>query len=186
MESRNNLFWIVGIVLLACVSRIVKHPFNFTPVIAILLFSVALLPGRGLKFIFPMMAILLSDLAVNWINDYSFSKGTFYIYATYGLVLIAAFLIFKKLSWFRVIGASLTASIIFYLVSNFALLYPASAVNNPAIGAYRHDWSGILASYTAGLPFFRHMLIGDLFYCGLFFGAYFLVEKISSKILREI
>ena len=37
---------------------------------------------------------------------------------------------------------------------------------------YGRDWNGLAACYAAGLPFFRWMLEGDLFYAGLLFGTY--------------
>ncbi|MEN1681974.1 MAG: DUF6580 family putative transport protein, partial [Planctomycetota bacterium] len=38
-------------------------------------------------------------------------------------------------------------------------------------GAYAKTPAGLLASYTAGLPFYRQMLLGDLFYVGVLFGS---------------
>lgn len=34
----------------------------------------------------------------------------------------------------------------------------------------------LVACYIAGLPFFRNMLIGDLFYAGLMFGSYAVIR----------
>jgi hypothetical protein len=57
----------------------------------------------------------------------------------------------------RVIGASLTSSVSFYLLTNFT---------SWAVGTltYPRNLRGILMSYEAGLPFFRHAVEGDLLF----------------------
>src|SRR3989338_480383 len=64
--------------------------------------------------------------------------------------------------WPRVFGASLLGSILFFLITNWAVW---------AFGElYTKDLGGLLMSYTMGLPFFRNTLLGDLFYVAVFFG----------------
>ena len=72
------------------------------------------------------------------------------------------------LRWLKIVGSSLGASIIFFLVTNFAFLY----------SGYEHNLSGIILAYTNGLPFFRGTLLGDLGYTAALFGAYQAVQFI--------
>ena len=65
--------------------------------------------------------------------------------------------------------ATLGSSIIFFLVTNFALFYPTML--------YPHTVQGIMASYTAGIPFLKNAVIGDLIYSGILFAGYELVIK---------
>jgi hypothetical protein len=37
---------------------------------------------------------------------------------------------------------------------------------------YSRDWSGLTACYSAGIPFFRWMLEGDVLFSAMLFGAY--------------
>lgn len=64
--------------------------------------------------------------------------------------------------WFKIIGSSLAASLIFFFVTNFAFLY----------STYPHNLSGIMAAYVNGLPFFRGTVLGDLSYTAALFGSY--------------
>jgi hypothetical protein len=62
-----------------------------------------------------------------------------------------------------VIGATLASSVSFFLVTNLAAwawldMYPKSL-------------SGVMMSYVAGLPFFRHALEGDLLFTLAMFGT---------------
>lgn len=77
-----------------------------------------------------------------------------------------------KSRWPKILASSLGASIIFFLATNFALLYPEPQ--------YSHNWSGIMLSYYNGLPFFRGTLLGDLGYTVGLFGAYQLTLYVQS------
>ena len=65
-----------------------------------------------------------------------------------------------------VAGASIGASVLFFLVTNFAVW-----LTSPF---YTPDFQGLMACYTAGLPFLKNGLAGDLFYTTVFFGSFYL------------
>src|SRR5260370_23941147 len=52
----------LALILLAAALRIAPHPWNFTPVGAMALFSGALLKNRRLAFFFPLLALFLGDV----------------------------------------------------------------------------------------------------------------------------
>jgi hypothetical protein len=62
------------------------------------------------------------------------------------------------------IGSSLISSVLFFLVTNFAVWTLSKY--------YASDASGLAACYAAGVPFFRYTLAGDLCFSFLLFGAY--------------
>jgi hypothetical protein len=50
---------------------------------------------------------------------------------------------------------------------------------------YTNDLTGLMACYTAAIPFFKNSVASDLFYSALLFGSFYLVEqKIPS--LKQI
>jgi len=63
----------------------------------------------------------------------------------------------------------LGASIIFFLVSNFGTWM--SGMMYPKTGA------GLIACYTAAIPFFQGTFISDLVYTTVLFGSFELVKK---------
>jgi hypothetical protein len=73
--------------------------------------------------------------------------------------------------WIKIIVSSLGASVIFFLVTNFAFLY----------STYPHNISGIILAYTNGLPFFRGTLLGDLGYTTALFGSYEFAQWLSYQ-----
>lgn len=154
------------VILLAIAARFIPHMPNVAPVTALAIFAAAYLPKQ--------QAIAI-PLAIRFISDIFLGFFSWpLMVAVYASHLVGVlFGLWIKNSgeatgsgatdkWFKIIASSLGASIIFFLVTNFAFFY----------GNYAHNASGIIASYVSGLPFFRGTVLGDLGYCALLFGAY--------------
>ena len=172
-DFRSGL--LVLIVLLAAFSRLIPHPLNFAPVGAMALFGVAYFNQRVFAFLFPILAMFLSDLVLNNVvfagQFEGFTllyPGAVWTYASFVLIGLVGLLLLKKVKPLNLLAASISASVLFFLVSNFGfwstgLLYPMS-------------FEGLMACYTAGLPFFKNTLLGDLFYTAVLFGAFELIQ----------
>lgn len=160
-------FLILAIMILAAAfSRLLTNKFeiwNFTPIIAMSLFSGAEIRDKRFAFLVPLIAMLITDVFLG------FYTGILVTYSALMIITAFGFLLRNRVNVFSVILGSLGASVIFFLVTNFALLYPTTL--------YPHTLQGIMASYTAGIPFFKNALAGDLIYSGILFGSYELVLK---------
>ncbi len=157
------------LILLAAVSRLLPHPYNFTPIGAMALFGAAHFERRWLAFVLPLAAMWLSDLALNNILYSAYYDGFVWggsalVYASFALIALLGMAVLRRFSWGRLLGSSLAASVIFFLVTNAGVW-----LSDPV---YARDLTGLMASYAAGLPFFGNTLLGDLFYCGALFGGY--------------
>ncbi len=137
---------------------------NFAPVTALAIFSAVYLPKK--------QAITI-PLAVRFVSDIFLGFFAWpLMVAVYLSHLVGVFFGWwirqnKNHRWLKILGSSVGASIIFFLVTNFAFLYPS----------YPHNFFGIIQSYINGLPFLRGTLMGDLFYSVALFGGYALVRK---------
>lgn len=180
-DIKNGLI-IGGLIALASLSRLIDHPMNFTPITAIILFGAAVIPNKILKFSFPLTIILFSDFLIEIISGSGFHTGTSIVYLSYSFIFLLGYFYLKNLSTYKILIASLSGSFLFFLVTNFSFFYPAAAISNPSLGHYSRDLSGIIASYSAGIPFFKNMLIGDLLFNGLLFGAFYLLK--FTKVLK--
>ncbi len=178
LDTRKSLL-AATLIFLAAALRVAEHPFNATPMVAVMLFSAAVFKDWRWKIAVPVIAMVFSDLLIELKNGYGFHSSTFMVYATFALIFATGYFMLKKISILKVVAASLTASILFYLITNFAFFYPEAPVADGALGHYPHNLVGIIASYQAGLPFFKNMLVGDLLFSGILFGAYFLIGKAS-------
>src|SRR3977135_1291632 len=81
ISKKENLFYrsllALVLIVLAAALRIAPHPWNFTPVGAMALFSGAVLKDRRLAFFFPLLALFLGDIFIG------FHKLMFVIYASF-------------------------------------------------------------------------------------------------------
>jgi hypothetical protein len=156
-KSQN--FIIASLILFAVISRVIPHPPNFAPVAAIALFGGALFTQRWLSFLVPMVIMFISDAIIG------FHSGMPAIYALFLITVLLGHRLRETISTGRVVAASLTSSVIFFLVSNLVVWYGSAF--------YPQNLSGLMMSYTMALPFFHYTVLGDLFYSGLLFGSWF-------------
>lgn len=169
-SAPKNLLLVVGLIFVAAASRLLPHWPNFVPVGAMALFGAAALPKRWLAVIVPVLAFYLSDLALNntlyaeyyegfhWGMNY-WTTGAIVLMVMLGMGLLRN----AKFSWLRVGGAAVSATLVFFLVTNFGVW--ASGMMYPKSGA------GLIAAYTAGLPFLLNSLLANLLYSGVLFGV---------------
>nr|WP_295374654.1 DUF6580 family putative transport protein [uncultured Sphingosinicella sp.] len=155
---------LVTAIFLAAIFRLVPHPPNFSPIAAMALFSGAYLPRRGLAFVAPMGAMLVSDAVLG------FHGEMLVVYASVAMIVAMGFLLSAKRSAGRIVVAALASSVLFYLVTNFGVwasgdMYPKTA-------------GGLAACYAAAIPFFQNSLIGDLVFTGLLFGGFAVAERL--------
>lgn len=166
---------ITGIILLAALSRLIPHPANFAPIGGMALFGAAYFSKRYWAYLIPIISMWISDLILNNVvyGQYFdhfvwFYSGSIFTYAAFALIVLLGTFTLKKVKISNLAISALSASIIFFLVSNFGVW--ASS------GMYPHTFGGLQACYIAGLPFFKNTILGDLFYSGVLFGAFELLQ----------
>jgi len=151
------------LIVLAALSRILPHPFNFTPIEAMALFGGAYYANRALSIAVPLLAMLLADFFLG------FHDGMPVIYATIALISILGFALRGRVSVLRVASLGLISATLFFLITNFAVwlggtMYPMTA-------------NGLLACYIAGIPFFHWQLAGVAAYSVVLFGGFALLRS---------
>lgn len=155
-------------IAVAAIFRLVPHPPNFSPIAAMALFSGAYLPRRGLAFAAPLGAMLLSDAVLG------FHSGMPVVYGSLALIVGLGFLLSTKRTAGRIALAAIASSVLFYLITNFAVwasgdMYPTTL-------------AGLAACYVAAIPFFQNSLAGDLLFTALLFGGFALAERLMPAL----
>lgn len=161
-------------IFFAAFSRLIPHWPNFTPIGGMALFGAAYFSRKYWAFVIPFAALWLSDLVINnliygaYFESFQWwgSTGT---YLGFALIALAAFPLLRKVTPGRLLAGSLSASMIFFLVSNFFVWLGS--------GLYPPTLTGLMACYAAGLEFFWNTLAGDLFYTTVLFGSYALASR---------
>jgi hypothetical protein len=163
-----------SMILVAALTRVVPHPWNFSPVEAIALFGGAYFASRSLAIAVPLAAMLASDFALALIHGgtyatYFATTSFWLVYACIVLSTMLGFGLRAKVNGTRVLGYSLAGSVLFFLVTNFAAWIGSSM--------YPQNAAGLMASYIAGIPFFQGTLLGTLFFSALLFGGFSLLRR---------
>ena len=155
-------------IVLAAALRLAPHPWNFTPVGAIALFSGAMVHDRRVAFLFPVLVMCVTDFIIG------FNTLSPLIYASFLLSVLIGRLLIRKRNLLRIGGATFLGALQFFLITNFGVW--AFLNSYPRIGA------GLAACYLAGVPFFWNTLAGDAVYVTLLFGGFFLAARFAARL----
>jgi hypothetical protein len=148
-------------VIVALAVRFMPHPLAFTPVGAALLYFGARGPRRQLWV--PLVLLAASDVVLTKVMyAYPFSWDHFVTWGWYVAMLWLGTKLRDRARPLPIVGAALAGSVSFYVISNFAVWAAWGDM-------YPKTFSGLMACYSAGLPFFRRAVEGDLFFtCAMF------------------
>ena len=162
------------------------RPYGFAPQMAMALFAGAVIKDKKWAFILPLLSMLISDVLYQllYINGLTEIKG-FYTGQWTNYLVIAGITLFgfllKKISVLKVAAFSLSGSILFFLASNFTVWLGGGGLSRPK------TFDGLMLCYYDGLAFLRdygliksfygNLFIGDLFFCIILFGSYYIIRK---------
>lgn len=143
---------ILGLVLVAFITRFIPHPPNFTAINAIALFAACTLRNHNLSLFIVFSAMFLSDLILG------LHSQMFFVYASLGLTTLLG------RTNLPLLGKLPASSLLFFVVVNFGVwlgdgLYPQTA-------------AGLALCYVAAIPFYVNQLLGDLFFSFALFGLF--------------
>lgn len=164
-----RLLTLTAIVLAAALFRLVPHWPNFTPIAAMALFGAATFDRKWMGLVAPLAAMLLSDALLGFHG----SMGA--VYASFALTWVLGLWALRQPTAGRIAAASVTSSILFFLITNFAVWYGSSF--------YPQTAAGLMTCYAAGLAFYNgtsffvNGLLGDIFFSAVLFGGYYLLQQ---------
>ena len=150
--------------LVAGLSRVLPHPPNFTSAGAMTLFAGARMTGPA-AWLVPALLMVVTDWILAGIHGYSvFSAVTPFVYGSLALNILLGRTLQNTENPLLIGGATLIASVQFFLVSNLGVWMVS--------GMYPMTGAGLMSSYVAALPFFGNTLLGDFVYSAVFFGLH--------------
>jgi hypothetical protein len=173
-QIKLDLLIAAALIVFAAVLKVVTYPHTLSPIIAIALFSGAVISDKKLSFFMPLLAMFASDIIL---EIFSIAPGFYGMeqVGNYAALLFITLLGFamKKINVISVVGFSLGASILFYLLSN------TNTFLFDTFNSYENSFSGYISCMTAGIPFIK--FIPDLAFSIILFGAHALLFKTAAK-----
>lgn len=169
MNNITPRFWVLtGMIFIAAFVRIIPHPPNFAPVAAMALFGGAYFNKKWAAFLVPLAAMFATDLILG------FHATMWAVYLSFVLIVVIGMLIIKEKKISNIFLASVSASVLFFIVTNFGLW-----ISTPY---YAKTGLGLAACFTAAIPFFHLTLLGDLLFVAIMFGSYELAKTKFSHL----
>lgn len=165
---KNKIVISFLLIIIGITFRLLPHAWNFTPIVAITLFAGVYLGGRYV-FILPLIIMILSDLLLGFYEPALMIA----VYSSYALIGLLSLLLKKYKSGETIIAATIIASVLFFVLTNYAVWQFSPW--------YAKTFSGLIECYALALPFFKNSLLGNVFYASLFFGAYEYAKYFASR-----
>lgn len=150
--------------------RLIPHPPNFAPILAIALFGGVYL-SKKIALTLPIIAMVISDIFIGFYEPLLMAS----VYGSFILCTILGLWLKKHRNLYTIGGSAILSAFLFFFVTNFAVWAFAPW--------YAKTFSGMVQCYIMALPFFKNTLFSNLFYVTLFFGPY---ELINLWIKRKI
>ena len=172
MNKKEFTIVLLVLVIFGVMYRLLDYPPNFTPIAAISLFAGYYFRNKWV-FVLPLLILFLSDIMIGF---YDF-KIMLAVYLCFAIIPFLGFLIKGKNKAAKTIFASLSGSVLFFVITNFAVWFFGNW--------YSHDFSGLINCYTMAIPFFRNTLTGDLFFSGVVFGSFALYQVFAAKLINN-
>ena len=147
----------ISIILILALSRLLPHPPNFTPIVAVAIMSGYFFRNVNLSFIVLLISMLFVDIFIG------FYKHMLFVYLSLFIITIIFYKISNKINFKNLFVFGFLGSLVFYLVSNFGVW--SSGVLSPITNLpYEKNFNGLINCYFLAIPFFKNTVISTLIF----------------------
>jgi hypothetical protein len=166
---KKEIFPISLIVILAF-ARLIPHPPNFTPIIAVAIISGCFFKNINLSLLTLLVAMLISDLFIG------FYENVIFVYASLLLITFIFHKISNKINFKNLFIYGFAGSLIFFIISNFGVW----ALGSPgAYGiAYEKSLNGLIQCYVLAIPFFGNTFLSTIIFS---YPAIFIYRSLAAR-----
>ena len=148
-KNINNLVLPIVIILSLSLTRLIPHPWNFTPVLAVGILSGFYFKQFYLGLFVVIVSMFIGDLFLG------FHSTMFFTYISVAIA-VALGLLIKHLKFTEILFSGLASSVCFFIITNFGAWL--------TLEMYEKNLAGLLQSYILAVPFFHNTLISTLLY----------------------
>jgi hypothetical protein len=169
---------LIGVILIitASMCRVYQPIYNFAPIVAISLFSGYVFKNKKTAISIALIASLLGDLLISYINKYPLFHNTFaFVYGSYILIALLGNKLYNaKLNWNKLAILGVSSSLLFFIITNLGVWLVGNI--------YNKNIDGLIDCFVAAIPFYKHSFLSDLIYIPVIFGAYSILRQKSISL----
>ena len=163
MKHFKNYILPISLILILSFSRIIPHPWNFTPILATGIFSGFYFKKFYLSSLIVLLPMFLGDLYLGFHNTMFFSYISLAAAVGFGLLI-------KQFKILEIFLSGILSSVCFFIITNFGAWI--------TLEMYEKNLEGLINSYVMAIPFFQNSLISTFLYL---FGIKIFYELIINK-----
>ena len=160
----------IGLILILVFARLIPHPPNFTPIIAVAIMSGYFFRNIYLSFAILLISMLLADAFIG------FYSNMLFVYLSLFLIAFVFFKISKKINFKNLFIYGFVGSVIFFIISNFGVW----ALGSPGVYdiAYEKNLNGLVECYILAIPFFGNTFLSTLIFA---YPAIFIYKSLATR-----
>lgn len=155
----------ISLILILALARLIPHPPNFTPIIAVAILSGYFFKNIYISFLTLIISMLIADIFLGFHNN------IFFVYISLLIISYTFFKIGEKINYKNLIFYSFFGSLVFFIISNFGVWLLG--------GMYEKNLTGIIECYILAIPFFGNTFLSTLIFS---YPSIFLYRSILIKI----
>ena len=148
-KNLKDYFLPICLIIVLSFSRLIPHPWNFTPVLAMGIFSGFYFKNFILGSFIVIFSMFIGDLFLGFHSTMFFTYTSLIIAVVLGLFI-------NKFKFTEILFYGLASSVCFFLVTNFGAWL--------TLEMYEKNLAGLFQSYVLAIPFSHNTLISNLFY----------------------
>ena len=152
-KNTNKIIFVLFAILALSFTRLIPHPWNFTPMIAAGIFTGFYFRQFYLGSFVIILSMFIGDLFLGFHNTMLFTYLALAI-----IVLVSSYL--NSLKFFNILYSTVFSSIMFFAITNLGAWL--------TLDIYTKDLNGLLQSYAMGIPFFNNTLLSTFIYLYIF------------------
>ena len=144
----------ICLILILSFSRLIPHPSNFTPILAVGVFSGFYFRQFYLSLFVVIFSMFIGDLFLG------FHSLMFFTYVALAIAVLICLCV-KHFKFTEILYSGLPSSVCFFIITNFGAWLTHGEM-------YAKNFSGLMQSYVMAIPFFQNTLISTFLYLLLF------------------
>jgi len=153
MNLRKEIFPI-SLILILALARLIPHPYNFSPMLAVGVFSGFYFRQFYLSLFVVIFSMFIGDLFLG------FHSLMFFTYVALAIAVLIGLYV-KDFKFTEILYSGLASSVCFFIITNFGAWLTHGEM-------YTKNFSGLMQSYVMAIPFFQNTLISTFLYLLLF------------------
>ena len=153
-ENINSFILPVVIILVLSLTRLIPHPWNFSPMLADGVFSGFYFRQLYLSLFVVIFEMFIGDIFLG------FHSLMFFTYVALAITVLIGLCV-KHFKFSEILYSGLSSSVCFFIITNFGAWLTHGEM-------YARNFSGLTQSYVMAIPFFQSTLISTFLYLLIF------------------